>query len=161
MVWLLVRVTAIMCGTEAHWCRQQSCLLALALRLAQLFSILASLISSPCRHTTQSAQHVSEHCRIRSTASGLHGRVVTVQAANHFEGHLEKPQIARCDPARFAAPSCGCCLRPAPLGSPGPLDCRHLHPILSTSDSVLGPVRFEIDVEWLWLCLYFVPCACT
>ncbi|KKP03683.1 hypothetical protein THAR02_04199 [Trichoderma harzianum] len=69
--------------------------LALALRLAaQLFSILASLISSPCRQTTSTHSMSRSIARYGPPDSGLHGRIVAVQAANHFEGHLEMPAVS-------------------------------------------------------------------
>lgn len=113
VVWLLVRVTAIIVwhGSALVPAQAPSWLLALALRLAaQLSSILASLISSPCRQTTQSAQHVSEHCRIRSPRLRSARTCSYSTSSKPFRGPSREPQIARCvrlgSPLHLAAAAC-------------------------------------------------------
>ncbi|QYT04195.1 hypothetical protein H0G86_011121 [Trichoderma simmonsii] len=84
-----------MCGTEAHWCRHK-------LQAGCSRSRSGSPLNSfrpwhPSSHLPADRLRKA-HSMSRSIAgygppgSGLHGRVVTVQAANHFEGHLENPR---------------------------------------------------------------------
>lgn len=110
VVWLLVRVTAIMCGTEAHWCRHK---LQAGCSRSRSGSPLNSFRSwHPSSHLPADRLRKA-HSMSRSIAGYRLRSARTCSystSSKPFRGPSREPQIARCvrlgSPLHLAAAAC-------------------------------------------------------